>query len=781
VRYYNKTHAAPTGDVMAAATDYVKNAPELTGDGDDWKIRSSAKDMDGLDHVRMAQIHDGVVVFGADIVVHSDATKFGTVQGTIVKNLAGFDITPSLDAQNATSLAKMDYTSKAKDQSAHLKFAREASDLVILPRKGRDARLAWHITFFTELQGGMPAGLWNYFVDAKTGSVLQHFNALDTVDQASGPGGNPKFVHSWNMELDVTPAGTLFAMDTDRLQTVDMHMTTDDTMATIVNGPIDNISDAAIDDAHGYAEVTLNMLNDWQGYNSIDNMGFKIKSRVHYDVAYENAFWDGTQMTYGDGASLFYPLSGSVDVVAHEIDHGFTSFHSNLTYSGMSGGMNESFSDIAGKTAEWYYVPADANFDLGGNIFKQAGQALRYMCDPPKDGASIDNAANYSDSLDVHYTSGVMNKAFCRAAKRLSAGGDPDGTADQDGVKRASRAWYLANAQYWTASSTFIQGCQGVMDAATALMYSPAELDAIRQSWADVGVACAGTQPPPTCDETLTTDSGEIASPNFPNSYPENYSHTICIKPASGNPAVLHFTDFNTEVNNDVVTIHDATGAVVSTTSGTTPPGDTTSTVIAVTFVTDGNVDASGWHATWTVTAMNQAPTVQLTSPADGSTLTGIVTVAADAADADGTISSVRFDLPDGTSQTVTAAPYAVSWASTTVADGAGYTIKATSFDNLGVASTPSTVTVTVSNSVPCIEGTFTAGDVPLAIPDNNSTGITSSVLVNGTGAVGSLQLSLHITHTHGWLGRQHRDVERRRHGVQRQGRAGNLDDACVR
>src|SRR5262249_45307046 len=175
-------------------------------------------------------------------------------------------------------------------------------------------------------------------------------------------------------------------------------------------------------------------------------------------------------MTYGDGASFFYPLSGALDVVAHEIDHGFTSKHSNLTYYGQSGGMNESFSDIAGTAAKFYYSPSTATFDLGGDVFKNPTGALRYMCDPPKDGYSIDNLSNYNDGIDVHFSSGIMNKAFCRTAKRLS-GGNPDGTATADGVKKAAKAWYLANASYWTAGSTFVQGCQGVYDAAKALTY----------------------------------------------------------------------------------------------------------------------------------------------------------------------------------------------------------------------------------------------------------------------------------------------------------------------
>src|SRR6185369_8326792 len=109
---------------------------------------------------------------------------------------------------------------------------------------------------------------------------------------------------------------------------------------------------------------------------------------------YENAFWDGAEMVYGDGASYFFPLSGALDVVAHEIDHGFTQFHSDLAYVGMPGGLNESFSDIAGTAAKYYFEPNRASFDMGRDVV-QSGEALRYLCDPRRDGRSIDNAGDY--------------------------------------------------------------------------------------------------------------------------------------------------------------------------------------------------------------------------------------------------------------------------------------------------------------------------------------------------------------------------------------------------
>src|SRR5262245_46826305 len=275
VQFVDKTNTAVKGDVAEAATKYLRNTEELTGYDDDWKVRASYNGV-GASHVRFDQMHDGIKVWGADVVVHTLAGKFNYVAGNRVANLAGFDTSPEIDEDTALGTAKADYNSKVTKPRSELTYSREATRLVILPQKSGDARLAWHVVFFTERQGGVSPGLWNYFVDAKTGEMLNKFNAIHhVIAQASGPGGNSKVPRTWTNALDVKrlPSG-LYAMDTDRLQTIDMHQQTSN--GTIVTGPLDNIGDAPINDAHGFAEVTLNMLDEWQGFNSIDNEGFVI-------------------------------------------------------------------------------------------------------------------------------------------------------------------------------------------------------------------------------------------------------------------------------------------------------------------------------------------------------------------------------------------------------------------------------------------------------------------------------------------------------------------------
>jgi Zn-dependent metalloprotease len=747
VRFVDVGKAPIVDDVGRTAVDVVRSVGMMAhSDRDGWAVRSSLRGADGLEHVRLDQTYASIKVWNADVVVHADEANVRAVNGSIAREIDPYlDINPTLRAADALQIAKSEYA-RGASTLAPLEYKREQTELVIVPGADGTARLAWHTVFFTELQAGKEPGLWNNLIAADTGEILESWNGIHTLSQASGPGGNAKVTRTWTDALDVEPSGSQYVMNTARLATYNLNGGTSG--GSLVTGPLNPIGDAPINDAHGFAEITLNMLSEWYGHNSINDSGFKIVSRVHYGNRYENAFWDGAQMTYGDGATTFYPLSGDVDVVSHEINHGFTTFHSNLTYSGQSGGNNESFSDIAGTIAEFFSEGAGADWDLGTDIFR-GNTALRFMCNPTQDGSSIDNAANFRNGMDVHYSSGVMNKAFCRAARRISSG-SPDGAATQAGVRRAGEAWYAANSSYWNASSNFVQACQGVIDAARALGFSDTEIGYISASCSDVGVACDGAPPPPpTCDETLTAANGTLTSPNYPNQYPNNYTRTWCIRP--GASTTLTFSAFNTESGYDFVSITDGnTGRVLANTSGATAPAAQSGDFLVVKFTTDSSVTSTGWSASWGGGGpANQAPTVAITAPASGSTVGNTVTATATAADSDGTVARVVFTFPNGASVTDTSAPYSATWDSTTVTNGA-YQIRAQAFDNRDLGSTVASVNVTVANGTgSCIDGTFASADVPKAIPDNNSTGVTSVLPITGNGVVSTLQLSLNITHTY--------------------------------
>jgi pseudolysin/vibriolysin len=487
------THPDPTTNALA----FVRRERSALGVNahSDFTLLRHHVDRAGGNHVRLQQTYDGVKIHGADIVVHSNDDAVTAVDGKLLTALQALDLAPDLSPDSALGIA---HDAIGKEAPEALAYQPETNELEILPLADGSARLVWHVVVFTPGQVGVKTARWNYFVDAHDGSVVKSWNALHTaVVQASGKGGNPRVPRSWTT-LDVTPnaAGTKWTMNTAQYETKSATTNADISDTTITDFAS---KDPSANDAHGYAEVTMQMMKDWHGLNSIDDMGFKILSIVHvtqFGQPMSNAYWDGKKMSYGDGDNRnFYQFTGALDVIGHEINHGFTSFHSNLDYDGPAGGMNESFSDIAGTSAKFYFEPDSATFDLGGDIWVKPGNYIRWMCTPSKDGQSIDDASDYTQGLDVHFSSGVMNRAFCHAAKRLS-GVDPkadDKNATVAGLKRASQAWYHANAGFWTSSIDFAGGCKGVIAAATDLKFTPAEISAIGDSWKDVGVTCAYT------------------------------------------------------------------------------------------------------------------------------------------------------------------------------------------------------------------------------------------------------------------------------------------------
>jgi hypothetical protein len=325
-------------------------------------------------------------------------------------------------------------------------------------------------------------------LDAGNGKVLRQWEGLTTDLVGTGPGGNLKtgqYEYGTNYGYnDVAVAGTTCTMNNANVKTVNLNHGTSGSTAfsyTCPRNTSDSINGAysPLNDAHYFGKVVFDMYNAYVG---VSPLTFQLMMRTHYSNNYENAFWDGSSMTFGDGANTFYPLV-SLDVSSHEVSHGFTEQNSNLTYSGRSGGMNEAYSDMAGEAAE-FYMKGAADFLVGADIFKgAAGQALRYMGNPPQDGASIDNAANYYDGLDVHYSSGVYNKAYYTLAH--TAGWD---------AKTAFQVFARANQLYWTPDVGFNEGACGVQTAASDLSRTVADVSA---AFNVVNVHCGQPDPGP--------------------------------------------------------------------------------------------------------------------------------------------------------------------------------------------------------------------------------------------------------------------------------------------
>jgi vibriolysin len=449
---------------------------------------------------RYQQTYKGVPIWGEHVIVTTDAK--GTVvalHGHAIKGL-GDDLVSTTPAFAAdVALEEMQALSAKGMPKGVVLYENETSELVVYAVE-RQPKLAYAVSFFTDIdgKGGHPSRP-HYIVDAQTGEILFKYEGLTTAD-GTGPGGNAKTgQYQYGTDFppfEVSQSGSNCTMNNTNVKSVNLNHGTSGSTAysyACYNNTFKAINGAysPINDAHYFGGVIYDMYSDWYGTAPLT---FQLTMRVHYSSNYENAFWNGSAMTFGDGASTFYPLV-SLDVSAHEVSHGFTEQNSNLIYSGQSGGINEAFSDMAGEAAEFYNGGND--WLVGAQIFKGSG-ALRYMYDPPLDGISIGSANDYYSGLNVHYSSGVYNKAFYTLA--TTSGWD---------TRKAFDVFVRANQVYWTSSTSFTSGRDGCMSAASDLGYNTTD---VSNAFAAVDV---GGTPPPTQlsnGQTVTGISGSSGS-----------------------------------------------------------------------------------------------------------------------------------------------------------------------------------------------------------------------------------------------------------------------------
>lgn len=467
---------AGAGSVISESARHVQALGLEAGSG--LTLLDSVNDH-GVRNHRYQQTFRGLPIFGEHVIINED--DHGALRTLFGRKVTGLerDIpegAPRLSAAEALELAK---AASLGDRVRAMSIENERSELMIYVDDDGRAHKAYVVSYFADLVGGGAPTRPMVIVDAEDGRVLKQWENLQHVLIGTGPGGNAKtgqYEYGTNYGyMDVAQSGTTCTMSNTNVQTVNLNGGTSGSTPfsyTCPRNTVKNINGAysPLNDAHFFGSVIFNM---YQSYVGKPPLTFQFTMRVHYATNYENAFWNGSAMTFGDGYTTFYPLV-SLDVGAHEVSHGFTEQNSGLIYSGQSGGINEAYSDIAGEAAE-YYMRGTNDFLVGAEIFKSSG-ALRYMANPPQDGRSIGHASNYYNGLDVHYSSGVYNKAFYLLATRPGWG-----------TVKAFQVFARANDLYWSPSTDFNQGACGVQTAAQDYGFSVSD---VVSAFASVGVSC---------------------------------------------------------------------------------------------------------------------------------------------------------------------------------------------------------------------------------------------------------------------------------------------------
>ncbi|BBM03745.1 M4 family metallopeptidase [Microbulbifer sp. GL-2] len=484
--------SAQAADRVPATPDMLSSQTLTATAGSDMalvKVRERTLG-NGKTVARYQQTHKGIPVWG-QTVTSSGQGLITEMHGNV---LTGLElevptVRATINADNALDRAMSHQITQRAQQGIvqgalsvpvlKLEAKNQKKELYVYINEQDEARLAYLINW---VEYGEEPKRPFYFIDAMTGEVIKHWDGL-TFQDAQGPGGNQKTGrYEYGTDFPSMEVDNNCRMDTANVETVDLNHGTSGGSVHQFTCPYNDHKEingaySPLNDAHFFGNVVFNMFSDWYNTSPLTQ---KLRLRVHYGNSYENAFWDGSQMTFGDGLNTFYPLV-SLDVTAHEVSHGFTEQNSNLEYSRQPGGINEAFSDIAGEAAE-YFMTGSNDWLVGGQIFKGNG-ALRYFEDPTQDGRSIGHASDYYDGLDVHYSSGVYNRAFYLLAN--TSGWN---------TRTAFDVFVLANQMYWGQYSDYDEAACGVVSAAEDLGYNSSDVTA---AFNTVGVTCDDTPPPP--------------------------------------------------------------------------------------------------------------------------------------------------------------------------------------------------------------------------------------------------------------------------------------------
>ena len=530
-----------------------------------FQLKSIEQDMLGQTHVRFHQLYRDVRVWGGEVITHTHANGTEIPPTSALKRDIQVDLTPKLSASEVLAIVKADLAprlefahkplielvvypetvSQVAPRRAHVPEDRlNAEDFIAQVRR---YLLAYYV--HTELENPGDTRHTDYLVNAHTGAIIEKWDSLRT----SSVIGTGKSQYSGTVSLNtnsvaggyelrdltrpVNNGNVVYNLDHATSGTGAIYKDPDNAWGDSVNFKEDpepttsaNGQTAAVDAAFGL-QATWDMFKNVFGRNGINGLGAPTYARVHYDNAYDNAFYSDQCMciTYGDGTQL--QTLTSLDVAAHEFAHGVCSTTAGLIYSKESGGLNEANSDILGAMAEFYMRGANGQGTIipdTGGTWTQGEQIttpayplkMRFLYKPSKDGKSADAWSPTLKDLNVHYSSGPMNRGFYFLSQGASTAGEtstpylPQGMTGI-GNDKAAKIWFRALTTYMTSSTDYSGARIACIQAARDLFpVSGREEIAVWNAFAAINVGSPWTGPdtPPT---VTVSESGEKGTLTF--------------------------------------------------------------------------------------------------------------------------------------------------------------------------------------------------------------------------------------------------------------------------
>lgn len=474
-------------------------------------------------HLRLQQTYKGIPIFGYELIQHQNHHETyltGIKISHIEDDLK--TLSPTLNPEDVWKIITPQYRNRQY----------ETLELVVYLNEAHQAHLAYHVSFYTT-SAQHPLSAPHFIIDAHQGDILNKWNNLHKERLGQGMGGNSlslpyragHFQYGQALpglpalgKFDVQVANDECFVENESVRVINLKnyffgftffpVTLEEeekeqllayhypcsSLNQYLNyhdgstGPLMNTF-SPINDTMYFAQTTVEMYQQQYGVKAPLGHDLPLRAFTHVGRL-DNAFAIPTivegdkiiahqQIVIGNGDR--YITAPSQSVIAHELSHNFTALNSGLLYMGQSGGINEAFSDMAAIALEdylrqdypWYWDGED--WSIGREI-TLTGKPLRYMDHPAQDGASIEHATQYQMGLDVHFASGVFNRAFYLLAHQPGWS-----------IQKAFQVMVDANQHYWSPISYYDFAACGVMQAAQDRGYSPQEVAA---AFMQVGVNC---------------------------------------------------------------------------------------------------------------------------------------------------------------------------------------------------------------------------------------------------------------------------------------------------
>ncbi|MEZ4853009.1 M4 family metallopeptidase [Flavobacterium sp.] len=496
------------------------------GKGVSFQLYKTTTDRKGVTHERFQQYFKGIKVENGIAIAHSLNNSIQLINGELY-NVLNTNTTPLLN-NNAALIKATNFVNATQylwedaAQSNILKYSKPQGELIYFSNvETKEAVLAYKFDIYAT----MPVSRQIIYVDANSGDILftdpiikscnhkeHNYNETNHFSKINNTlvSGTAATRYSGTRTIETTFNGTSYVLrdttrgngistyncqDTNNYQNVDF--TDNDNNWTAAEHNNFFKDDGALD-AHWGAEVTYDFWDNIFSRNSFDDEGAEIKSYVHFGN-FDNAYWNGVAMTYGDGSSL--DILTALDICGHEIGHAVCTHTANLVYQNESGALNEAFSDIWGACIEQYGKTGSLNPPFANAVWtigEDTGSSLRSMKNPNIFGDPDTYGGTYwytgaGDNGGVHINSGVLNHWFYIVTEGESGTNNapsPD-TYNVTGIGmiKSSEIAYLAERDYLTPNATYADARAATIEVVNTLYCANSpEAVTVTNAWYAVNV-----------------------------------------------------------------------------------------------------------------------------------------------------------------------------------------------------------------------------------------------------------------------------------------------------